>query len=82
MGATQIKYGYEASRLVDTPEDLVEDLLCGICKRIVFHGEMCRVCDKPFCGPCISAYLENNDRMCPQGCQYETKELLPIYKKA
>ncbi len=73
--------GYEVARLVGVAEDLVEDLLCGLCKRIVVHGEMCKACIGPFCGSCIASYISQSGGRCPQGCKYQTMELLPVYKK-
>eukprot|EP01022_Parablepharisma_sp_SALTPOND_P025444 TRINITY_DN593_c0_g1_i1.p1 TRINITY_DN593_c0_g1~~TRINITY_DN593_c0_g1_i1.p1 ORF type:complete len:940 (+),score=38.03 TRINITY_DN593_c0_g1_i1:4351-7170(+) len=73
-------YGIEVSRLDGTPEDLVEDLLCGICKRIIVKGELCHSCMQIFCGPCITSYNAKNGK-CPQDHEYVKKVLIPLQER-
>jgi len=74
-------YGIEISRLVQTQDDMTEELTCGLCKKIVLKGEMCSSCFKVFCEQCIADYQSKNGKKCPNSGEYKKSYLTPVHQK-
>eukprot|EP01022_Parablepharisma_sp_SALTPOND_P002585 TRINITY_DN11057_c3_g1_i1.p1 TRINITY_DN11057_c3_g1~~TRINITY_DN11057_c3_g1_i1.p1 ORF type:complete len:753 (+),score=42.76 TRINITY_DN11057_c3_g1_i1:214-2472(+) len=73
--------GIEISRMIQTRDEMTDELVCGLCKRIVFKGEMCSSCYKVFCERCITDYKDKNGNKCPNGEEYKKCDLMPLHQK-
>ena len=54
-----------------------EDFECVICREFVLDPRVCFRCKKLFCSPCITEWLEKNER-CPFKCSAERMDLTDV----
>lgn len=58
------------------PEDILNSLICSLCKGILYKPFQCNKCKKTFCRTCIETFQLNNNQKLPCNCNSNNYTLL------
>lgn len=76
-GNDKFEGGIEKERVKNS--EIVDELTCPICQRLLWNPVSCKNCENHFCSGCIDTWFRhNNQNMCPNKCIYMKKKPAPI----
>ena len=70
----------KVDKIIDECKDYGSELICFICKTLIFDAIICDECQNIFCTQCIAKWSLVNPETCPLRCKLKARELSNVIK--
>ncbi len=68
-----------SSRVCGPPLVNIDLLECSVCHELLWKPVAYQICETPFCSACITRWLANNPKKCPNRCETYTERKCPPF---